>query len=151
MPEMGDRRGVMTWKRKPIRDSSGRRIGWSYSRNADKFETADTEQPWIVYLFLTSDRRTRLTGRSRIRLTCAVCGTRHTLSLRIPRFGPIPEPKAGQHLERLRFKREHLHPDRPHPMSWSLPLLNPAAHKGGIDLDLLALRLDADIQEAQNT
>lgn len=115
----------------------------------ERLQTYDTEQPWIVYRYLTSDRRTRITGRSRIRCTCAICGQSRVLRLRIPRIGPIPEPAGGQHPERVRFKREHLHPDRPHPMAWALPLLNPAAHQGGIDLDLLAMRLDADLSRAE--
>jgi hypothetical protein len=38
---------------------------------------------------------------------------------------------------------------RLHPMAWARPLLNPAAHVGGLDLDLLAMRLQADIRAAQ--
>jgi hypothetical protein len=32
-------------------------------------------------------------------------------------------------------------------MSWAKPLLNPQAHEGGLNLDLLAARLEADINE----
>ena len=47
----------------------------------------------------------------------------------------------------VREKKEgHLHRDQPHPMAWAKPLLNPAAHPGGIDLDLLAMRLEADLR-----
>ncbi len=74
-------------------------------------ETYDTDQPWVIYRYLSTDRETRITGRSRIQCECAVCGTRKTLRLKIPRFGKITEPKGGKHVERLRFLREHLHAD----------------------------------------
>jgi hypothetical protein len=32
-------------------------------------------------------------------------------------------------------------------MSWAKPLANPAAHPGGLNLDLLGARLEADINE----
>lgn len=37
-------------------------------------------------------------------------------------------------------------------MAWARPLLNPAAHNvvGGIDLDLLAMRLQADLAAAKD-
>lgn len=36
-----------------------------------------------------------------------------------------------------------------HPMSWAKPLRNPAAHPSGrLDLDLLAMRLEADLRAA---
>lgn len=106
--------------------------------------TYETEQPWVVYDYLTTDRRMRITGRSRIRCTCAICGQHEVLSLRIPRFAAIAE--QGKHPQRIRFLLAHIHADRPHPLSWSMPLLNPAAHPGGIDLDLLAMRLQADLE-----
>lgn len=111
-------------------------------------ETYDTDQPWVIYRYLSTDRETRVTGRSRIQCECAVCGTRKTLRLKIPRFGRINEPKGGKHVERLCFLRDHLHADRPNPMAWARPLLNLAAHVDGIDLDLLAMRLEADLREA---
>ena len=116
---------------------------------AKRLETYDTDQPWVIYRYLSTDRETRITGRSRIQCECAVCGTRKTLRLRIPRFGKITPPKGGKHVERLRFLQAHLHADAArHPMSWARPLLNPAAHPGGIDLDLLAMRLEADLRDA---
>lgn len=115
-------------------------------------ETYETSQPWVTYTFgLTHDRwwpphtSTRVLGRSRIKVTCCVCGDVEVLTLRIPRFGPIPEPASGRHPERERYLRDHSHPDRGHPMSWALPLRNMAAMPGGIDLDMLAMRLQADI------
>lgn len=115
---------------------------------AAMMETYDTDQPWVIYRYLSTDRETRVTGRSRIQCECAVCGTRKTLRLKIPRFGRINEPKGGKHVERLCFLRDHLHADRPNPMAWARPLLNLAAHVDGIDLDLLAMRLEADLREA---
>jgi hypothetical protein len=106
----------------------------------------DTDYPWITWRFLDTDARTRITGLSRIACTCAVCGRTERIALRIPRFGPIPAPPGGKHLERLRFIARHFHADRPHPMAWAKPLLNVSAHEGGLDLDLLAMRLEADLR-----
>lgn len=120
-------------------------------------ETYETTQPWVTYTFgLTHDRwwplwtSTRVLGRARIRLTCCVCGEREVASLRMPRFGKVPEPESGRHVQRERFLRQHAHPDRGHPMSWALPMRNMAAHQGGLDLDLFAARLEADLNESEN-
>lgn len=107
-------------------------------------ETFETTQPWVVYTYLTTDQRTRVTGRSKIACQCAICGERRVLTLRIPRFGSVQTPATGKHPERIRFLLDHLHQNRPHPMAWAMPLLNPAAHQGGLDLDMLAMRLEAD-------
>lgn len=114
--------------------------------------TFETTQPWVCYHYgLTHDRwwplwtSTRVLGRARISMECAVCGKREIASLRIPRWGKVPEPVSGRHPVRERFLAEHAHPDRGAPMSWAKPLLNPAAHPGGISLDALAMRLDADL------
>jgi hypothetical protein len=85
----------------------------------------------------------------RIQLTCMVCGDRTTLSLRIPRWGDVPAPASGRHEEREKYLAEHRHPDRGHPMSWALPMLNMAAHQGGLNLDLFAARLEADLNEGE--
>lgn len=125
-------KGVTVFKRKP--ESAGR---------------FDTDQPWVCWWFLSTDRETRVTGRSRVRMECAVCGHVETLRIRLPRFGPVPTPAGGKHVERLRFMAAHLHADASrHPMAWARPLLNPDAHRGGIDLDALALRLEADLAAA---
>ena len=117
-------------------------------------QTFETAQPWVVYTYgLTHDRwwpfwnSTRVLGRARIGLTCCVCGHKEVASLRMPRVGKIED--RGHHPERLRFLREHRHPDRGHPMSWALPMLNMAVHEGGLDLDLFAARLEADLNEDQ--
>jgi hypothetical protein len=121
-----------------------------YQRHPDRLQTYEAEQPWIVYTYLTTDRWTRITGVSKIECECAVCGERKVLKICMPRFGKIMAPAGGKHVKRLEFLRDHLHRDAPrHPMAWAKPLLNPAAHKGGIDLDLLAMRLEADLREAR--
>jgi hypothetical protein len=111
-------------------------------------ERYDTDQPWICWQFLSPDARTRITGRSAIRMDCCVCGAIQISHIRIPRFGPVPVPPGGRHAERLRFMLDHLHPDKGHPMSWAKPLRNPFAQKSGLDLNLLAMRLEADLNEA---
>ena len=115
----------------------------------------DTDQPWICWRFLTTDRwwpfwrSNRVLGRVRVEMTCAVCGHSKVASGQIPRFGEVKPPPGGKHPARLRFMLDHLHKDASrHPMAWVQPLLNPAAHKGGIDLDTLAMRLEADLLAA---
>lgn len=117
-------------------------------------DTYETTQPWVVYHYgLTHDRwwplwnSTRVIGRARMELECAVCGERERVSLPIPRFGPVPEPKNGRHPVRQRFLADHAHPDRGAPMSWARPLLNPAAMSGGLDLDALSMRMEADLNQ----
>lgn len=118
---------------------------------AEKKSTYDTDQPWVVYHFgLTHDgfwppwTSTRVLGVAKIVCECAVCGKRCTVKCRIPRFGN-PNPSGRHHPERLRFLLDHLHKDRPAPMAWARPLLNPAAHRDGVDLEQLAMRLEADL------
>lgn len=117
-------------------------------------ETFETTQPWVVYVYgRTHDgwwplwSSTRVLGRARIGLECCVCGRKEVASLRIPRFGQVPEPESGRHPARERFLREHAHPDRGAPMSWKRPLRNPAVFPGGLPLDQLAMRLEAGANE----
>lgn len=121
------------------------------------YSTYETTQPWVAYHYgLTHDgwwpfwTSTRFLGRSKIGMECAVCGRYEVANMPIPRFGPVPAPKSGRHPMRERFLAEHEHPDRGSPMSWAKPLLNPAAHKGGVDLDALAMRLEADMNEGES-
>ncbi len=83
-------------------------------------------------------------------MTCCVCGKRELIRPRIPRFGRVPEPPGGVHPERLAAMKRHAHSDRGAPMSWALPLRNPFG-TGGLDLDGLAMRLEADLNEADPT
>jgi len=116
--------------------------------------TFEVDQPWVVYHYgRTHDRwwpfwnSTRFLGRACIVAECAVCGDRTPLWFRIPRFGPIAD--RGHHPKRSAYLAAHAHPDRGAPMSWKLPLLNPAAHRGGVDLGALAMRLEADMNEGR--
>ncbi len=84
-------------------------------------------------------------------MECMVCGHKEVAILPIPRFGPVPEPSSGRHPARERFLAEHAHPDRGSPMSWARPLRNMAAHPGGLNLDALAMRLEADINDGADT
>lgn len=118
-------------------------------------ENYDTDQPWVVYRYgHTHDRfwppwrSTRILGFAKVECECAVCGEVRIVKAPIPRFGN-PNPSGEHHPERIRFLLDHLHRDtQRHPMSWAKPLLNPAAHRGGIDLGLLAMRLEADLAAA---
>jgi hypothetical protein len=117
--------------------------------------TYETTQPWVVYHYgLTHDRwwpfwnSTRVLGRGRIVMQCAVCGEEEIAVIKVPRLGRIVAPAAYPE-PRRRFLDAHAHPDRGAPMSWAKPLVNPAAHPGGIDLTALAMRLEADINEDQ--
>jgi hypothetical protein len=76
----------------------------------DWMERAETAQPWVIYTYgRTHDgwwpiwSSTRILGRSRIGLECCVCGHTEVVTLRIPRFGPVPEPASDRHPERERF------------------------------------------------
>lgn len=95
---------------------------------ADRLETYEVGSPWITYVYLTTDRQTRITGRSKIRGECAICGTEHVFVLRIPRVGPVPEPVGGRHPERVAFVRQHQHTveQRRDRTGWVKPLRNPA-------------------------
>jgi hypothetical protein len=113
---------------------------------AEGAERYDTDQPWICWRFLCTDARTRITGRAVIDMDCCVCGQHRKVRLSLPRFGSVPV--QGRHPEWLRFMLDHLHPEKGHPMSWAKPLRNPWA-QGGIDLDMLAMRLEADLAAAR--
>jgi hypothetical protein len=119
----------------------------SWSTDSTLRETYETDAPWVTWTWLSTDRETRFTGRMRMRLTCCVCGKREVIRPRIPRFGPVPEPPGGVHPERVAAKERHAHPDRGHPMSWALPLRNPLGQSGGLNLDLMAMRLEADLNQ----
>lgn len=118
--------------------------------------TFETTQPWIIYRYgYMHDRwwpphnSTRVLGYAKIGMECAVCGISVIARIRIPRFGDPSRARSGpRHERREQFLAEHAHPDRGAPMSWARPLLNPAMHPRGIDLDALAMRLDADLNES---
>lgn len=120
-------------------------------------ERAESTQPWVIYTYgRTHDRwwplwsSTRVLGRARIGMSCCVCGHTEIASLPMPRFGTVPKPTSGRHPARERFLTEHAHPDRGNPMSWSRPLRNVAVFgTAGVDMDLLAMRLQADVAEGR--
>lgn len=122
-------------------------------------ETYETDQPWVCYRYgRTHDKwwplwsSTRVLGRAGIDAECCVCGDRTTLWLKMPRFGPVPKPKGGRHPARLRYLKAHLHPDQGHPISWARPLRNLAAFgPQGLNLDLLAARLEAELNASEAT
>jgi hypothetical protein len=118
-----------------------------------RHENYDTNHPWVIYIYgRTHDTfwppwsSTRVLGRMAIDLECMVCGDRTRQWLRIPRFG-IVNPSGGHHPGRVKYLAEHAHRDRGAPMSWARPLRNIAAHEGGLNLDGLAMRLEADRNE----
>lgn len=112
--------------------------------NTERVETYEVGQPWVIYRYgLTHDgwwplwNSTRILGRARISVECAVCGNRRVLSIRMPRFGPVPpnpDDPQGRHPLRVAYLAEHAHPDRQHPMTWARPLANPAALRGKTDV-----------------
>ena len=116
-------------------------------------DTYETTQPWVLYHFgLTHDgwwplwTSTRVLGRARIRCTCCVCGDRTVLTIRMPRFGQVPD--VGHHPARSAYLAAHEHVDRGHPISWALPMSNLAVFgTQGLSADLLAMRLEADIND----
>lgn len=95
-------------------------------RPMDRYET---DAPWLTFRFAWSDRWTRVLGRMRVEYECLICGRCERLTLRIPRFGTVPEPDGGQHPKRLEVKARHEHHDRRSPLLWAKPLGNLAAFR----------------------
>lgn len=115
--------------------------------------TYEVEQPWVLYHYgYRHDQwwpfwsSSRVWGRAPFMLECMVCGKQKRVSLKIRRFRK--QPDQGYHPARSAFLADHAHPDRGAPMSWAKPLANTAAHPGGMSLDGLAMRLEADINDA---
>jgi len=123
-----------------------------WGQHADRRETYETTAPWVTWTWLSFDRETRITGRSRMMLTCCICGKRETVRVRIPRFGPVPTPPGGIHPERLRAIERHSHPGQRDPKDWALPLRNWDAWSGGVPLSVFenvaqTARMDAENDE----
>lgn len=116
------------------------------------YDTYEVGQPWVIYRYgRTHDgwwpplSSTRVMGRAKIDVECAICGNRSVLTFRMPRFGPIPpntgDPQ-GRHPARVAYLKAHAHPDRKHPITWAKPLANPAALQGKTDvLDVIKRRV----------
>lgn len=116
-----------------------------------EMKTYERKQPWIIYRYgRTHDgywpfwTSTHFLGRFCVEATCAVCGVTEEQWMKIPRFAEIED--KGPHPRRVQFCVDHLHPDKGAPMSWAKPLLNPFVE---IVLDLLAMRLEADMNEGR--
>lgn len=115
-------------------------------------ERAERDAPWIIYRYgRTHDRfwppwsSSRVLGYAKVGCLCMICGEERVVKAKLPRFGPV-NPAGDYHPERIRYLLDHLHPDRPPPMAWAKPLYNLNAHPGGkVDLEALALRLEADL------
>jgi hypothetical protein len=116
----------------------------------------DPDLPWVRYRYITSDRMRVLTGRNHVEMTCAICGIRELRVLRIPRFGPVPEPPGGQHIARVEFKLAHLHPEQPAQVMWAQPFgeeqlqLPDAARLEAIEIELRQIQLVHEIEEWLN-
>ncbi len=112
-------------------------------------ETYEVGSPWITYHYLTTDRQTRITGRSKILLACAICGHEEVLTLRIPRIGPVPTPKGGRHEKRVEFVRTHQHTadQRRDRKTWAKPLRNLA----GLDPQVMVEIFEDVVQQAVDT
>lgn len=108
--------------------------GHYWHTDSTKRQTYETAAPWITWTWLSFDRETRITGRSRMRLTCCICGRHEVIRIRIPRWGPVPVPEGGVHAERLRAIERHAHPGQRNPADWALPFRNPAGWGAGIPL-----------------
>lgn len=113
---------------------------------SDRLETYEVGSPWITYHYLTTDRQVRITGRSKILLACAICGHEETVTLRIPRVGPVPTPVGGRHEKRVEFVRAHQHTadQRRDRMTWAKPLRNMA----GLDPDVMVAILEDTVRQA---
>ncbi len=96
-------------------------------------ETYETTQPWVIYVYLQTDFWVRIVGTSKIRCECCICGKQETVTLRVPRFGAIPD--RGKHPARVAFLGRHEHPlQQTAPETWARPLRNPAAHNDWLDI-----------------
>ena len=131
-----DRCDLPRWHGTRHRHRFGEGSGRYWSTLSTRRHTYDTDQPWVTYLYITTDRRTRFTGRSHIRCECIACGKAKTLSIRIPRIGPVPLPESGKHPQRERFLVEHAPCGLRSRADWAKPLANPFA-TGGLDLSML--------------
>jgi hypothetical protein len=128
--------------------------GVTHSYIPDLKQTAEQDQPWIIYTFgRVHDgwwpfwRSSRIIGRMVVGAECMVCGKRKVLIAKLPRFGEVPD--RGKHPLRIRFCLDHIHKDKPHPAAWARPFMNLNAWPNkSLDLDMLAMRLEADLREA---
>lgn len=109
-------------------------------------QTYEIEQPWVIYTYPYTDAECDRRGLfAHVVMECIVCGVAEDWTVKA---GEKPKPQVnGYAAERVDFLLAHRHPDRGAPMSWAKPLANLAAHPSGMDVDALAMRLEADINQ----
>jgi hypothetical protein len=117
------------------------------------YSTYVKTQPWIVMNFPEDDNRAD--ANSLVIFQCAICGDRTEQRFSLPGADDpiwqnldsekgIPEAYAL----RVAYQTEHLHADKSGDVwSWSMPLLNPAAHPGGVNTVKLAERLKKELDK----
>lgn len=116
-------------------------------RAADGMQTYDTNQPWVVYEYRYTDRALDWFGRSFVRCICCICGAREDVEIRVGQGYDDPKVHAPG---RTPFLAQHVHHGvNGNPMSWELPLLNPAALREGDLEDVLGLAIDRAHREAR--
>lgn len=121
----------------------------SWGTETTRRQTYETDAPWITWTWLSLDRETRITGHSRMKLTCCICGKSEVIRIRIPRWGPVPIPEGGVHTERHKARERHAHPDRRDPADWVLPFRNMAAFPAGLPLDMFQRVAETAVMENQ--
>jgi len=102
------------------------------------YDTYETDQPWVVYTFLTTpEAEARNRGLVPVHMQCAICGGWVNAELQLPPPGrPAPLPVGGVHPMREAFLAVHAHPGavRREPRLWEKPQLNPTARDDRWDL-----------------
>lgn len=114
------------------------------------FQTYETTRPWVNYTYFVPDWLTRILGRTSIRVGCSICGEVRFPTLRMPRFGPVPD--QGHHPVRSAFLGEHQHPGvNRNPLSWERPLENMAALQPGDLEDVFGIAVNRAQRAARPT
>lgn len=112
-------------------------------------DTYEIGQPWVTYHYPHDDQQATRRGLfALVNMRCLVCGGTEEWKVRWGQQRKIKHDHRGYAMERVKFLADHAHPDRGHPMSWALPLANVAAHENGLDVGLLAMRVEADLLRA---
>jgi hypothetical protein len=112
------------------------------------------EAPWICLTYLTTDAEADAAGTGRARFDCCICGAVQEVEFVLPAvddpvWATVDPQKGLPEAYRLRtlFLSDHTHEGmHSNPMmEWALPLRNPAALKGGVDLGALRDRVMREI------
>lgn len=98
--------------------------------------TYETGQPWIVYEYPRTDAEAERLGAGLVRMTCAICGEKQDCELVFDGKEEARSATPGyKHPVRVAFLDAHKHPlQATAPETWTLPLLNPAAHGDTLDI-----------------